>query len=160
MRANANAPLKVFIIGMPRGGRSYLSLQALRDTWLGFKDAAKLYAVGNPTLIGEMLEPNFVDFETAKYVMTKAKAQGANFIILVLEKQSTTAYSNFKDLADRIIGLHSMCIVFKVDKKTEEPFGDQQWGNLMMKVNLKCGGINHTSPDVSKLMVDTLVLGT
>ncbi|KAF2851686.1 Piwi-domain-containing protein [Plenodomus tracheiphilus IPT5] len=49
--------------------------------------------------------------------------------------------------------------VFLKTDKDSRPFGVQQWGNLMMKVNLKAGGTNHVNPDVSKLMADTLVLG-
>lgn len=155
---NARAPFKVYMICVP-SGRSQVNENSARAVWSGFMQAAATYATGSLTYAGHTICLNFADPQIATTTLEAAKNKGANFVFLLLEKKCTSSYSNLKDLADRRFGMHSLCAVYKEDKRTGEPFGGQQWGNLMMKMNLKAGGTNHVVPDVSRYMADTLVLG-
>lgn len=160
-RTGTTVPFKIFLIVVPE---SVNGLQgAANAVATGFAQALRTYAMGAHTVIGAKECPNFSTLDIAKKCFDLARAKGANFVFLLLEKQSPVAYPIFKDLADRQYGMHSQCAVVKRDKKSnsllEGGFGDQQWGNLMMKFNLKTGGTNHTNPDMPKILADTLVLG-
>ncbi|KAF1849347.1 Piwi-domain-containing protein [Cucurbitaria berberidis CBS 394.84] len=162
LQASAQTPFKVFMVVVPRdGGRSKLQSQpaVLQQVWKGFSTAAQhTYATGKFTYVGDTTCPPFAQPQIAQKVMAMAKDKGANLVLLLLEAKSTTAYSIFKDLADRTYDMHSLCAVYKEDR-TGRPFGDQYWGNVMMKINLKAGGVNHTVTKVAEIMKDTLVLG-
>jgi hypothetical protein len=87
-------------------------------------------------------------------------------VFLVLRKKNTQTYHHFKDLTDRTFGIHSICLTeepnFRYDKKQYKnvPFGQfQYFGNVMMKFNLKFGGINHSTAAVRSRTMNTLVLG-
>jgi eukaryotic translation initiation factor 2C len=74
--------------------------------------------------------------------LQEAKAKEYDLVVLILNDASTGIYSTFKTLADRTVGLQSLC---PVDKKMakEERFGEYIT-NVMMKVNLKLGGCSHS----------------
>lgn len=79
-----------------------------------------------------------------------------NLFVLVLDKKSPKAYSLFKDITDRTLGVQSSCLVFRLTGL------DQYFGNVMMKMNLKFGGVNHTVATLKtgKPKLDnTLILG-
>jgi eukaryotic translation initiation factor 2C len=152
--------VKGFIIAVPRddSGKSTLrDLDFLKETWNNFKSTMqKVYTTAMFQFEGYAMNPDFERSKTtARVSMDMAKAKGANFVMLLLDKKSTYAYSAFKDLADRQYGMHSLCIVWDPKKG----FGPQYWGNIAMKMNLKAGGINHTADGLEHIMKDTLVLG-
>ncbi|KAH9866106.1 hypothetical protein J1614_008670 [Plenodomus biglobosus] len=149
--------LIVYIILAPDGPP--FPPNALKLVAEGFMQNARTYGMAGHTVVGGTTCTVFTDNGIAQRVLDDAKSKGANFIFLVLGKKNVPVYSLLKDLVDRRYGMHSQCVVYKTEKNSGRPFGDQQWGNLMMKVNLKAGGTNHVNPDVSKLMADTLVLG-
>ena len=63
-----------------------------------------------------------------------------NLVLFILANRNVEAYSRFKDLTDRTFGCHSICM-------TERILGSglgSSMGNIMMKVNLKAAGSNHT----------------
>jgi eukaryotic translation initiation factor 2C len=80
-----------------------------------------------------------------------------NFLLLILGKKDAEAYARFKNLADRTYGFHSVCMTERI---LMEKIGEKM-GNIMMKANLKTGGINHTIDGgiLSGIMADTLILG-
>jgi eukaryotic translation initiation factor 2C len=99
-------------------------------------------------------------------------------VFLLLAKKDIQTYQAFKALADRHFGIHSICITEAAnienvhpkvnrDNQVEVPAGTpwikyqirQYFGNVMMKVNLKMGGINHSTAFVRQKMQKTLVLG-
>jgi len=86
-----------------------------------------------------------------KEAIKRCQQQSANgkLVILVLERYNIPVYSAFKDVADRIAGLQSLCVT--AEKNSNKQLGDkglsQYFANVMMKVNLKQGGLNHTACD-------------
>jgi eukaryotic translation initiation factor 2C len=101
--------------------------------------------------------------------LREARKLGVDLVILVLQNKDQEFYSVFKFLADRVFGLQSMMFVTKSNfrKGSWNPTGvDQYVGNIMMKVNLKFGGINHSAETngakhgkISEFLSNTLVLG-
>jgi eukaryotic translation initiation factor 2C len=79
----------------------------------------------------------------------KNQAAEAILVILILERHSIPVYSAFKDAADRVSAMQNLCVT--AEKNRGKPVGDrnllQYFANVMMKVNLKCGGRNHTVCD-------------
>jgi eukaryotic translation initiation factor 2C len=144
--------LKSFVIGVPclNGKSAFSDPRVLKQTWQDFSQAmGKTYTTATFYSAGFTINPNLRD------AMNQAKASGANFVMLVLEKKSIPTYSAFKDMSDRQYGMHSLCVVYDWKKG----FSPQYWGNSAMKMNLKAGGINHTADGVEQIMKDTLVLG-
>ncbi|KAI4636318.1 hypothetical protein J4E83_001272 [Alternaria metachromatica] len=86
-----------------------------------------------------------------KEAIERCQQQSANgkLVILLLERYNIPVYSAFKDVADRIAGLQSLCVT--AEKNSNKQLGDkglsQYFANVMMKVNLKQGGLNHTACD-------------
>ena len=157
---NSKTVFKAFIIAIPHvdGGNSVLhNRDTLKQTWAGFHRASQTtYAAATFQFVGTIIKPDFARNQAAAHeAMDRARLQGANFVMLFLEKKSTPAYSTFKDLADRRYGMHSLCVVYNA----KNHYSPQYWGNIAMKVNLKAGGINHTVDGVEQIMKDTLVLG-
>lgn len=161
LRSSPQASFRVFVIIVPyaEDNRTKLHPANVDKVWNDFQKAAQqTYATGQFTFVGQTVCRPFAQPNIAPQVMNMAKSKGANFVILLLEKKSVPAYSIFKHLADCTVGLHSLCAIYKEDK-SGNPFGYQYWGNVMMKVNLKAGGTNHTAPKIAEIMKDTLVLG-
>lgn len=73
----------------------------------------------------------------------------ASLVVLLLRQRSIPVYSAFKDVADRIAGLQSLCVTEEKNQgKQADNRGLQQYfSNVMMKVNLKQGGRNYTVCD-------------
>ena len=91
-----------------------------------------------------------------RHVMSRC-SNTTDLFLLVLKDKDYDAYANFKDLADRYFGKHSICITApKLRDKVPE-----KMGNIMMKANLKLRGINHTifGGSIQDTFIDTLVLG-
>jgi eukaryotic translation initiation factor 2C len=93
-------------------------------------------------------------------------------VVLLLPTPDRTVYQSFKDLADREFGLQALCItggkVFEEGTSTLKTKGlDQYLGNVMMKINLKCEGINHSAGDnvenfkesLNDKLKDVMILG-
>ena len=78
----------------------------------------------------------------------------ANFILLLMNQKDIPIYSLFKDLADRVCGVHALCII-----TNKRAWNGTLWGNLMLKVNLKKGEGNFSARGIDSIMKDTLVLG-
>ncbi|CAE7032959.1 Piwi domain containing protein [Pyrenophora teres f. teres] len=90
--------------------------------------------------------------------LTEAVTHGAKLFILVLEKYDTTLYRDLKNLADRVAGIQSLCVVQQM--RGDEKFWGDLMTNIMMKLNLKLGGINHVVDAVqTRLGNHTMVLG-
>ncbi|XPT01576.1 hypothetical protein M3J09_010708 [Ascochyta lentis] len=80
-----------------------------------------------------------------------------DFALMLLNKKDVQAYANFKDLADRKYGLHSVCLTTRCIGQGNA----EKLANVMLKLNLKASGTNHTTVNgqISQIMPDTLVLG-
>jgi eukaryotic translation initiation factor 2C len=96
--------------------------------------------------------------------LRRAQQAKADLILLVLQNKNQDLYSTFKYLADKVFGIPTIVIVERSNfkKSVWNPLGlDAYIGNVMMKANLKMGGINHSAASKLKEMwlANTLVLG-
>ncbi|KAH5540707.1 hypothetical protein HBI27_098380 [Parastagonospora nodorum] len=121
--------------------------------------------VGNATHLGtHQLSTNVKGLQSG---LRKAQQQKVDLVILVLRSKDQEVYSNFKYLADRVFGIPSIVMV------TASNFRGGAWnvtgldqyiGNIMMKANLKLGGINHSAEsdrgNIKNHLENTLVLGS
>jgi eukaryotic translation initiation factor 2C len=137
-----------------------LGTEATKNAYLStfFNFAQNIYATGRYQPCGLEL---FHDPAIIPQAMKNARDKGANFALLILMQRSVPAYSIFKDLADRTYGMHSLCITEKPNYRNRALNKDLRgyFGNVMMKANLKAGGINHTVDGIADILKDTLVLG-
>lgn len=115
-------------------------------------------------------EKNTLDLASLKQgdiraALEKAKSHNLHFVVLMLKRQDVPIYTSFKQLADREVGIHSVCLVKKdfYNKQGEYVHNNfvEYITNVMMKVNLKMGGINHCVANVEKYLrkEDIMVLG-
>ncbi|KAF2502246.1 Piwi-domain-containing protein [Lophium mytilinum] len=102
---------------------------------------------------------NFLD--SFQRELDKAKKNGCDIVCLVLRKKSTDVYSEFKVIADRATGVHTICLcedrLLKFGGVKKDVMG--HLANVAMKVNLKFGGTNHSVAGITPFLKDTLVLG-
>jgi eukaryotic translation initiation factor 2C len=96
--------------------------------------------------------------------LREAKRRGANVAVLVLRSANQDVYSTFKYLADRVFGIASIVMVEASGYRGGKSSGLAQYiGNIMMKANLKMGGINHSAEskqgNIKRCLQNTLVLG-
>ena len=70
-----------------------------------------------------------------------AQQEQPDFLLVVLPYKSTLIYNRCKFLADTRYGVQTVSVVAANTGK-----GSQFWANVAMKINLKCGGTNHTIP--------------
>lgn len=85
------------------------------------------------------------------------KDQGALLVILVIRQADRSLYCEFKNIAERLIGIQSICIVERLTKP--DKFFIQYMQNISMKLNLKLGGVNHTALQPNERLIDTMILG-
>ncbi|GME26397.1 Protein argonaute 1-like [Neofusicoccum parvum] len=93
------------------------------------------------TLLSNFTELRDFTDETLKRSMADAK--GASLVVFISKNED--AYFEFKRLADREHGVHSVCMLAE---KLEKHWGDGRkvqgyLGKVAMKVNLKLGNVNH-----------------
>jgi len=117
--------------------------------------ASQFDRIATTAVSSSMTSPPTEAAITAK--LRDAKQNGANLVVLILPKSDLVIYRDFKNAADRVIGLQSICLVenFKNDIR----FRDDLMINVMMKMNLKLGGVNHGLSAVAKWLKNTMVLG-
>jgi eukaryotic translation initiation factor 2C len=92
------------------------------------------------------------------------EGRSLDFVFFLLDRADTTVYRNFKNAADRLYPIQSVCITRKDPKPPRnKPLSDKMISeintNIMMKVNLKLEGINHRIDGVSKWLKNTMVIG-
>jgi eukaryotic translation initiation factor 2C len=160
LETNSKVLFKSYIIVVPNGDEEMSTFRepdTMIKTWKAFETTMhSTYAIGTFKLMGSVVSPHFgTDQGATRKSMEQAITEGSDFIILLLEKESKSAFFMFKDLADRQYGIQSLCIVWNAKRG----FTSQYWGNIALKMNLKTGGINHTVAGLEKVMKETLVLG-
>jgi eukaryotic translation initiation factor 2C len=79
--------------------------------------------------------------------ISKAKLDGADLIIFLLNKQDIPFYAKLKDVADRSHGVHSLCLVEQEKLLRNNRFSEYM-DNVAMKVNWKMGGVTQSIPTV------------
>jgi len=137
-----------------------------------FKEMATLYELGKATAVspigGDTLtwppvkenkdedgagneNQNDAPMPTLEEEMDKklyaAKRAGAELVIFVQQGKTRETYSVLKSLSDRKHGLQSLCLTEQANKNKDFTSKDlaQYMGNIMMKTNLKFGGVNHNA---------------
>lgn len=101
-----------------------------------------------------------------------AVSEHCNLVILFLARKSTEKYSAFKERAELVHGLSTIClckdtmdgIVSKEKKKTKGTSSERAlkgyMANIAMKLNLKFRGTNHTVKGLSDELADTMIIGS
>lgn len=112
------------------------------------------YDVATLTLIRP---ERIIDPRDASAVEDVIRKHKPDLVLFIIGSRDVEAYSQFKDLCDRHIGCHSICM-------TRPLFNGglpAKMANIMMKLNLKATGSNHTinNGKLAGIMADTLVLG-
>ena len=91
----------------------------------------------------------FLSKSTAPGKPTLEIPTGANttpkprLLVIILPSMSQEPYNTIKCLADRELGFHTVCVTGEKDKKLYANNPEQYNANVMLKINLKLGGINH-----------------
>ncbi|KAL8647804.1 MAG: hypothetical protein Q9210_005343, partial [Variospora velana] len=84
--------------------------------------------------------------EALRKALQRAKDNGVKFLFVILEKRSKPIHARLKFFADIVVGIQHMTLVHA---KLAAQFGDRDnagvdyFANIMQKVNMKMGGINH-----------------
>ncbi|KAL8917073.1 MAG: hypothetical protein Q9208_008189 [Pyrenodesmia sp. 3 TL-2023] len=77
-------------------------------------------------------------------VLQRAKDEGVKFLFVIFEKKSKPFYERLKYYADQVVGIqHTTLTSTKLVDQLGEGRIDQYFANVMQKVNMKIGGINH-----------------
>jgi eukaryotic translation initiation factor 2C len=113
---------------------------------------AQLSAVGSRNITLQDRHSMCSAFEIAR-----KQTVPVDFALLFLDRSDSVTYAYFKDLADRVFGYHSICITRRCIGNAQ----GEKFSNIMLKMNLKAAGTNHTTSggQISALMGNTLVLG-
>ena len=92
-----------------------------------------------------------------KLMNLQTQTENANLALLVLPDNNPTAYALFKNIADRELGIHSLCVT----RRCIQGQLGKKISNIVLKLNLKAAGVNHTTNQgaIFRTMADTLVLG-
>ncbi|KAF2658625.1 Piwi-domain-containing protein [Lophiostoma macrostomum CBS 122681] len=86
----------------------------------------------------------------------------AHVVILITRSKNQDLYSKFKYYTDRIFGLQSIYLTEDANMRgprLNKSGIAQYMANVMMKMNLKMGGINHSVHALRAQMATTLVIG-
>ncbi|EAT81960.2 hypothetical protein SNOG_10566 [Parastagonospora nodorum SN15] len=112
--------------------------------------------------LGDDIIENILDRGSVSAKISQAKAEGANLVVFLLNKSSTPFYAHLKDLADRTHGIHSLCLVeqYKLIKQYGERahLFQEYMTNVVMKINLKMGGITQSVTTVSDYLAKNRVM--
>lgn len=135
-----------------------------------FENQIQRTGVGRPRQVQPIQLASVGQQDLAKALQTASSLkQRPNVVILLLPAKNIPVYSSFKYLSDRVFGLQSIvmteekCLDLRSLGNQSRPpqyRGTPQYmGNIMMKANLKNGGVNHASQLVQDASRRTLVLG-
>ena len=93
-----------------------------------------------------------------KVIQEMQQKKKMNILLIVLPYKDTALYNNIKKSCDRIIGLHTVCVV----EDNFHKLNATTLTNVALKFNLKLGGTNHTLHDVDMGIISkgkTMVVG-
>ena len=93
-------------------------------------------------------------------LLTPLKTQNFGVVFVVLPNKSSFNYSMLKYVADVQVGIHTVCTVIKDDNTVKISPGEV--ANLLLKANMKLGGINHTLHQRSQpslLTTNSIIIG-
>jgi eukaryotic translation initiation factor 2C len=107
------------------------------------------YETGHGNIIDQLRKNG-----TASY---QQKKEAPSLIVVVLPEGGNHIYTAVKHFGDIIMGVATQCLKSQKVKKG----GHQYWANVMLKVNVKLGGINNVVENsfLSDEMIPTIVMG-
>lgn len=119
--------------------------------------------ISNPKQSEEITLDNF-EPDSLEEALKAAKDDKADLAILVLATSNVPVYAKFKEIADRNVGIHSLCVTqkkFHRQGKFDNKVFDEFVSNIAMKINLKLGGVNHSVRSVEDVLFknNTMVIG-
>ena len=109
--------------------------------------------------------------------LSEAKTAGADLFLLIIPSFNRKVYRTYKNLADRVHSLRSICLTIKrenlkepdnlkrpsdskkPDNRKNADKMEKYMTNVAMKVNFKLGGVSSWNKDVENLGKNTLILG-
>jgi hypothetical protein len=88
--------------------------------------------------------------ERLRIAFTNLRKQGYNLLFVLLPNEQAEPYNMVKAASDIDVGIHTVCVVqskilTRKDRndKNKVRYDGQYWDNILLKANLKRGGINH-----------------
>jgi eukaryotic translation initiation factor 2C len=112
------------------------------------------------TDVSELETDNFNAIGDIDSKISKANIDGANLVIFLFKKQNIPIYAKLKDAADRTNGVHSLCLVQRdklINNAPQNRFPEYM-ENVVMKVNLKMGGVTQSIPTVEAYLRDNRIM--
>lgn len=100
--------------------------------------------------------------EALRNTFQKAQQRGLQFMLFIFpEEDKSGTYNRIKSLGDCEFGIHTSCIVAKKFEGKPPHQQSQYFANVLLKWNLKAGGVNHKlSQDVALIKEGkTMVVG-
>ncbi|KAF9075452.1 Piwi domain-containing protein, partial [Rhodocollybia butyracea] len=107
------------------------------------------------------------DLKLRDFIWGKIKEEKAppdTLLVAILPENAAELYANIKRVGDVMLGIPTQCVRWssKLIKNTRDNRVDQYLNNLILKINTRCGGINHVpDSDVMEFLrkVPTMVIG-
>lgn len=92
--------------------------------------------------------------------LREASRRNITLVVFLMQNYDVAIYRDFKNLTDRFFGMQTICMVHNEtwNTMTQKQYSDLMT-NIMMKLNLKLGGVNHVVPAVRPFLEDTMILG-
>ncbi|KAF1966235.1 Piwi-domain-containing protein [Bimuria novae-zelandiae CBS 107.79] len=91
--------------------------------------------------------------------LAKAREVKADIVLFIIPSFDKEIYRTYKNLADCVYGLRSICLTMKSGNLTSADRMTKYMTNVAMKVNSKLGGTSNWNKGVENLGKDTMVLG-
>ncbi|KAL1606847.1 hypothetical protein SLS60_004256 [Paraconiothyrium brasiliense] len=83
----------------------------------------------------------------------------ADLMLLIIPAFNREIYRVYKNLADRVYSMRSICLTIKQDNLGKSQNMSKYMTNVAMKVNFKLGGVNTVVQELKNFGNDTLILG-
>jgi eukaryotic translation initiation factor 2C len=102
--------------------------------------------------------PERLDGGNLESLVKQAKSLRADLVVLILPSPNRFVYAEFKTLADKEYGLHSLCVAKPAE--LDPARRAKYMTNIAQKINIKFNGVNSRVEEVIKYLGnDTIVLG-
>lgn len=97
------------------------------------------------------LEDCLREFHAKSDTSTTKKAPGPLLLLIILPDSDPEPYRTIKKLADTELGIHTVCVIGQ-KRKFYHANPQQYFANVVLKINLKLGGMNHKLAESSQAL--------